>query len=920
MALKNKSEEKIKEVQEAHIEDAVKLDDAAAETTEGYENSEEENMNTDAVEPLIAPGTKAFTEDRIRHLLDVALKRDTSSSIINIREKKFVIPENVEKYIAISGDVSGGKSTFLNAICSYPICPSAETTTSICPVELRRVAFPEKERIEICYISKGGERLSEKTGEYKVFSKMTFSPALFNEMCVFMNYLIEKRILKVDSLRYFENAPGSYYFDRNNWRHTMVLLMILFDTYLHEDKKDSHAEYKTACQMKEKLFTNLGLKEFNTKEYGIRLYLCSDLIPADTVIVDLPGTGSATEDSLHTRIVNNYLVRVSSLLFFIETKGNLSMEAQTTLNLFLNTIKSQKRDNPELVTFLMNKADEKDKETLQSAIKAFRDNYKNYADYALYAVSAISGEWLFMASGIEPQKTFMASKYKVLRIPVDSQTLSNRLEDAYTTDKYPYSLNGGDLNYNSASLSEFMGKHIEEYIRKLNFRGMVNLFDDYIKYLSNLCRTVAENIDILIRASDISRELGEKLKKAVSDSLEEAKDNLNKKRTAFVRDIEKMRLELLENIATIYESFSSAYEKYNTLTNDSIFNFVQLLEVENGVIPIDGNIIGTNQKGLRNRERLIKFLKNQGMNLAAQLTLRDGSSTFSDSFNKLDKEFDREREVYADFLENNIEILCSFSDYTEQKMKEKFKEILLEKGIPEEYFEHIEGIIANVCSLLKISCEEFATDLRNDASFEKAIIETSQKMQDGLSEILRPYTKKDGENYAEDVLTSIMKCHLFKANTIDMDRLKDFLSMQYINSFENKFKKMLAEIFTGDETTTREAHTALLDEAIRQFGSKLSKENMLKLSYEAEKSCVLLDNMGQPEEITKKLTQYREFANYIKNAFAENGHYRDIIDYIDNSYEAALKESRNDFAAIEKEVDAIADKISHFEKEGDNNG
>lgn len=917
MSIKNKSEDKKNEV---FTENTAVINDTVVEDTETVEVIESENMNADKAEIYDVSVVREYSDEKIRNLLGIALDKDSSSPIGDIRSKRFVIPENIEKYIAISGDVTGGKSTFLNALCCYPICPSAVTTTSICPVELRRVSFKDKERIEICFITKDGKSLSDKSSEFKVFSKQTFSPVLFDKLCVFVDYLIEKRIIKVDSLIYFKNTSGSFYFDRNNWRHTMVLLMVLFDTYLHEDKSDSDNDYKVACQMKKELFIILGLKDYISREYGIRLYWCSDLVPAASVIVDLPGTSSATEDSLHTKIVNSYLAKVSSLLFMVDLTGNISLEAQTTIDLFLNTVRSQRRDMPELVTFLMNKADLVESEDgLQTAIKAFRDNYKKYDDYALYAISSISGEWLFVDSGIEPEKTFRALKYRALDMNVGSQLLCDVLEKAYKTKKYPFSLNGDDLNYNSASLSDFVGEHIEEYIRKLNFRGTINLFDDYIKYLSNLCRTVTENIDILINASGIGGKIGEELTKAVLKSLQEANDNMSKNRTAFVRDIETMRLELLENIVSIYNSFSRAYEEYNRKTNDSIFNFVQLLEVENGRIPIDGSITGANQKGLRNQEKMKEFLKKQGIYLAAQLTLRDSRSTFSDSFNMLEEEFDSERKVYNEFLERNMETLLGFADYAEEKMNEKFKKILSDNNIPEEYFKQTEKIISNVCRLLKISCEEFSEDLYNDMSFDKAIIETSQKMHDGLSEILRPYTKNDGENYALDVLNSIKKFRFFRASSIDMDKLKDFLSEQYISDFASKFERLLVEVFTGDEET-RGSHTVLLDNAIRQFNLKLSKESMEKLSSEAEKACILLKDMGQSEEIGKRLTQYIEFAEYIKAGFAEDGHYRDIIDYIDAANEPALKESRDDFAAIENKADSIIKRISDFKKVGDNNG
>ncbi|MBR3975742.1 MAG: dynamin family protein [Clostridia bacterium] len=921
MSLKNKSEDKINEgMKNIFAEVTEHSADTVIEEICEIEQLENKLMQEDTFEFGFSSATRAFADEKIRFLLDVVLKKDAAASIGNIRNKKFVIPEKTEKYIAISGDVTGGKSTFLNAICRYPICPSAETTTSICPVELRRVSFKDKERIEICFITNDGKKLSDKNGKCKVFAKQVFSPGLFEKLCAFVDYLIEKRIIKVDSLRYFEDTQGRYTFDRNNWRHTMILLMILFDTYLHEDKQNTDKDYKVACQMKKELFVSLGLDNFTDKDYGVRLYWCSDLIPVDSVIVDLPGTGSATEDSLHTKIVNNYLARVSSLLFIVDLTGNLTIEAQTTLDNFLNKMRSQRRDTSELVTFLMNKADTKDEGALQASIKAFRDNYKNYSLYSLYAISAISGEWLFMESDIEPEKTFMASKFKILRMPVTADVIAQRLQEGYENDRYPFSINGDDLSYNTASLSEFVEKHIEEYIGRLNFQGTINLFDDYTKYLSNLCQTVSEEIEILINASGISGKLAEELIAAVGASIEEAENEFAGNRMNFETDILDMNREFIDRTSSIQESFVNAYDMYNQKTNNSISAFVQRLEVKNGVIPIDGNILSRNEIGLRNRDKLIKFLKQLGMNLAQELTIRDSTNTFANSFVQLEEEFERERAVYREFLEKNIETLLSFSGFAENKLKEKFKNILSDNNIPEDFFKQTENIISNVCSLLKIATEEFAEDLLDDTSFEEAIVETTERMYNGLSLILSPYTKNDGNDYASAVFSAIQNFHFFKANSINMSKLDEFLKKQYVNDFSSKLSELIAYVFEGSAgEETDESHANRLTRAIEKFNLRLSQENMQKLYHEAEKACTLLKDMGQPEEIKGKLTQYREFADYIKNAFAENGHYRDIVDYIASTDVAVLKESSNDFNEIEKKTDSIIAKITDFKKVGGTN-
>lgn len=863
---------------------------------------------------------RTLAAEKIAAQLDTILKKDASSPIIIIKEKKFVIPEIKEKYIAISGDVTCGKSTFLNAVCGYPICPSATTTTSICPVELRKASSKDNERIEICLIEKNGKNLSCKNGEYKSFTKQVFSPALFDKLRSFVDYLMNTKIIKVDSLMYFKETNDTYSFDIKNWHHTMVLLMILFDTYLHEDKKNNSKDYQTAYKMKKELFAGLGLNEFEAQGYGIRLYWCSDLIPDDSVIIDLPGTSSATEDNLHTKIVNSYLSRVSSLLFLIDLTGNLSQEARATVNLFLKDARNRQRDTSELVSFLMNKADTIDEESLQSVIKAFRDNYPEYDKYSLYAVSSIRGEWLFTDSDIAPEKTFLASTYKKLRIPTTADILKERLSEGYSTEKYPFSLNGSDLNYNTASLADFLGEHIENYIRRLNFQGSLNLFDSYTKYLSNLCLNVSENIDILINASGISEELSKELTEALFISLKYAVDKQLADIQEFMLDIDKMNYEFISRSENIVKSFSNAYKAYNEVTNLKIKAAIQRLQVKKGVIPIDGSFIGINKEGIHNREVLTAFLKSMANEIAEELISDNGSGKFTDSFNMLETEFVRERKEYKGFLEKNINTLLAVPSYAETKMKEKFSEILSDNSVPAEYFSQTEKIISNVCDLLTISCEEFAEDLSKDTSFEKAISETSERMHDGLSIILQPYTKDEGSAYATNVISNISRSHLFKANSIDPLKLEDFLNTQYINDFSTKLENLISDVFGGSSgEETYESHSARIMDAVQELAKNVSIVNMKKLSEEAEKACGLLENMGHSKELEKKFAVYREFAEYIKKAFSPTGHYRDTINLIWDVEDPTVKECARNFAALREKADSIINQISDFEKAGENN-
>ena len=207
----------------------------------------------------------------------------------------FTIPETT---IAFLSGISGGKSSLLNiGICKYPIIPAATTETSTCAVEIRRADSEHDERIEVCKLVKYGEKgaaLEKKP--LVIFKKQVFSEAMFTEMYAYADYLMQERILTVgDSLGFFRDENGTIRLHRNNWRHCMVLLMIVLDGYIGQDKQNDpnqSAIFHAANQKRNALLKKLGIPL--DKDYGVRRYWSSDMIPEHSVFVDLPGTGGIT--------------------------------------------------------------------------------------------------------------------------------------------------------------------------------------------------------------------------------------------------------------------------------------------------------------------------------------------------------------------------------------------------------------------------------------------------------------------------------------------------------------------------------------------------------------------------------------------------------------------------------------------------
>ena len=875
-----------------------------------------ENCSSDGLDTI-------YVGNLIEKLVSESFTRDKEEALkIGIDKFNFKLNSHKEIYMALCGDVSGGKSTFFNVLCRYPVCPSAEQTTSICPVELRKASGKNDERIEICIIETSGEETSLSTDPKQrvIFRKQTFTADVFEELCDFAQFLVQENIISIDHLKYFDGSNGDFCLDRFDWRQTMCLLMVLFDTYLHEDKEDVSKCYKIALERRNKLFDKLGLQIFKNKSYGICLYWDSDLIPLNTVIVDLPGTGNATnktEDgySIHTSMVVNYLHNASSMLFMINQTGNLELEAETTLNLFIDYKKQQKKDGPEMITFLMNKADGSTVDALKTSTNSFRSNYPELNKYAIYAVSARSGEFLFLDSGVKTENTKLAqglaAQFEAMGMPVPMDNILTGLKNAYFDKKYPFHLKGDASDFGLASLSEFINEHVEEFARRLSLRSTLSTLFDYSAHLANLSDKVMANAEMIISASGMGSAISSALEKSIMKSLEDANNSLYGEQHSLTQKAEDFSTTTLAKLNNISESFNKAYAGFSKNTNIKIKNMVSGLETQrNGTIPFGDSFIG-NSIGIQNKNQTEKFLIDLSNELAKDLTSKNNGKYFGKCFAMLEEEFQRERDEYHAILDKMCEIVKEFPEKVKENMEKSFKTVLENKKVPQGYYQReTDALIKNTYILLKSSCKDFVYKLKVDTSFVNELAITLTRLHRGLSDILSPYTKDGGKAYAYTVTNSIVKFNLVRANVLSVSKMEEFLSGPYVSDFSKKLEELLKTVFKGTDTTS--SHTSRITKAIAKFVYNVSSKQIGELQKQVENACSFVKGIKAPSELYDELEKFKKFAYYIKSGFMADGNYAKLLEYAGTVDGRSRDDLSENLKEVEQTADNIIEKVNNF--------
>lgn len=771
--------------------------------------------------------------------------------------KKFLVPEIA---IALFSDVSGGKSSFLNnIICHYPISPVANTTTSTCALEVRRAYSLEQERVEVCLLTDDKKALEKKP--VQVFHKQRFEESLFRQLLDYAFFLADAGILDTKAnLDFFRDEKDDIILNSSDWRHCMVLLMIVLDAYVYQDKQNDpnlDSNYKAANEQRNELLRILNVPV--SKDYGLRLYWNSDQIPGQAVIVDLPGTGSATASECgqmgHTELVGSYLAddHTDSLLFFIDETATIKdPNAKMLLDAFL-AANSLKGDSSARVTIVLNKADKFDEvakkhrgsnliqvanSSIQTTIRGFRQSFPDYDRYPIYALSSWDGEWLLLDSGIPLRNLHHAAGYianmemYLGQLPEEEKILEHqkkRFERAYPCQSQK------DGDYVTMDITNFARNFFTDYIRRIQFLSVLEQFEKHLVSVKTIADAIAAEYIMFQIADKFTPVLAESMAEVIRNAMKEKLDDLYDKFSELNYNMQDELANSVAKVSGIIGQFDVDYLKLNEYINNNLQNKIASLEKdEKGRIPIDGNILGTNALGIRNRDKIKAF--------ADQVAQIPFMRYFETSFTKLEEEFDRERDQYQKSITQISDELTEFPKRVIEKMQCKFDEMLSEKKLEDVWGFTMAFNTAKTSTerLLITVCKDYANDIQNDKRVDEAMKETAKRIQLSLQKILSPYT--DGD-YGARILNRISKIHIFGANVVNLNELKKLLTTYYIFNFRLQMDQTLVKEIQGS-TETKESHIFRVSESVEEVGEiYLSSESLERIKMQVENACNVTDGI-----------------------------------------------------------------------------
>ena len=828
--------------------------------------------------------------------------------------------EKAEVIIPITGIVSAGKSSAVDAICEFPIIPVARQTTSICAVEIRRVHERGRERIEICAYTKDFKALEKKP--LKVFAQQKISEALFRKLLDYAVLLVEKNILDVnDTLAFFYDQNGQIVLDRNNWRHVLFLLMILFDTYIHQDKQESPdlpANYREANDMRGELLEEMGIPA--DQSYGIRLYWDSPKIQDDMVIVDLPGIGSAAvstkKQADHTTLVMNYINNAPSLIFLIDTRGVLDHESKELLDAYLATRTEQSSAR---IIFAMNKADTNEApEEIETSINSFRAGYDkrfpSYSKYPVYAISAYAGEWRFLDNGILPENLHasrmiisMAKKYG-FAVP-ERAMLEEKQMEAYRKE-YPFQIASGSP-FGSMSLERFIDEFVVEHVKRIRF---LDIMENVKSHLQNI-KTVTDAIELEKQMIDMAEQFGPEcaaaLSKGIRDTMDQIIDHLHQTFADTRTEMGKQLNKEVTNLNNITKQFEKDYQALNGVVNSKIRNCIAgMKKNNNGTIPIAAERLwwGKNKAGEENREKLLHMAD---IEIGKQLNF---ISFFQNGFTQLQKEFHEEEEIYDQLTGTLCRELDALPKATVQIMDQEFNRIVEDK-FPwlkdnKSFASALQVAKESANKLLNDVCQEHKERLKKDETIKKGIKTTSERLSADFLKILTPYTNG---TYGDKILDKITQFRWFAANTVNQTQLNEFLSKAFLEDFEYSLKDMFKKHFFGVKNQG-DGHLYRMQQDIdaveERYISEKATEDIKKQVIAACKVTELV--IKDPRNVEQWNNVVTDAARKMK-AFIECGEIVDTVLAAKNNIQP-MAWAADDYGAAEVKAEETKTSIEHLLK------
>lgn len=540
--------------------------------------------------------------------------------------------DNIHCNIAIAAPVSAGKSTLFNALCGYPILPVASKTTSSVPTYITRIKEQSQESVTVYGLKKEVSQKDATTRFVKdATTKRTFfakdiSNQMFSELFEYMYFINHGIKLKnngyeikitLENIAYFMKDADKadilwHGCDSQKWtlskedfalayenpRHRLMLLMILLCVYVDQNAKEEQmSEYiKRVNQQRKRLFQKYKLP--TDCDYCVCLDWCSDDIPNNVTLIDLPGTGASTQDtatlSSHTALVRGILMEADAVWVLCSEKGTTERELLDALN---DVMAGNSRKNKVCIYNCINK-----RPNDSGPVTDFLNKLPCLTGERCYVVDALAGEYKYIQNGVSALMTKTASDKRCNDYdkPTENE-ITNKLETAYKNEKRAayctfttsmdaqgniIAVQDSNLRY---TLDSFFKSALTDYIERLKYEVALSeaitqaKFFIYIRDSLSSSRSILEGING--KGEEISTAVTEALKIAKDQALDKYMQRMARFQTDLASELQTLGDDIGEKIKEQFVSSLSFLIK-------RIKNEWRTLEREGDPNCLEANIFG----------------------------------------------------------------------------------------------------------------------------------------------------------------------------------------------------------------------------------------------------------------------------------------------------------------------------------------
>lgn len=638
-----------------------------------------------------------------------------------------------ETLIAWLADMSGGKSSIINAILGYPLLPVAKKTTSSCPVEIR-YGSPMLKVFAYRYEDDAKSLIGRELFCFRRAGDL--STTVKQRLLSYVVHLTRKNVLHCQNLDYLYDAytvmDGDCSFIYNSEPMLMQLMLILLNAYIGQDDCDLAQQRSELIAERSRLLKEVFGISDPSKPYGVSAWMEADALRGGTVLVDLPGLGSG--NMLHTRITKHYMQYVDSFVLSFDASAHVS-EVNDALALLLSMEKMRTGSRDSRFVVILNKCDQCYEESprryggeLAQAASDIAPLLKDIQVPVIYPISARYGDYRMLSSGVSPRNTPKGEKMDGCTDEEIAEALKKDYQFAFT---YP----GPDGKQVSCSTEQFIEEIVAGRAPRMqtlnSFVGMNAKMNQWDLLLSdlNLRRTM---LSITQGCGD---DMMDQLVKGMDEALDGVKDHVAAAVDQACGAQQERACELSDALSDACQAFNAGILEGQQVISDYVNRLADTLETNWWGDTIVEGKKGKNARNADTFEKICRYVKDfsfqpylqRGLNLMEmqfEAERRSFRNCISDLEDALEKNIAHTGRALSQVYDR-IAKCAAFSSQSEE-IKTLYRDCFMQAR--DEILRQLESL-----------SHQIIRDMRADSSLEDEISETVSELMSAIGDLSNHY-------------------------------------------------------------------------------------------------------------------------------------------------------------------------------------